>query len=231
VADENNQENETLNLEETRQQNEELYQELTNKNQDYMFQLNSRLEELDYDPVKKAYIFNDMIHEMLTAEESSIPGKRIYGTVTEQADNILGKDVEIPEEEKDKSPLWMRYMDGALLLGGLFSLVNGFGAMQEAGEPVGIFQVLLNFLFGGLAVLALTKYAPKPGQTKGMLKYIGATLGVMFAWVFALTGALLVIPDVINPAIPGGVVLGIGAVALVAKWYLKRKLDIEGTLF
>jgi len=231
VADENNQENVTLNLEETRKQNEELYQELTNKNQDYMFQLNSRLEELDYDPVKKTYIFNDMLHEMLTAEESSIPGKRIYGTVTEQADNILGKDVEIPEEEKEKSPLWMRYMDGALLLGGLFSLVNGFGALQEAGEPVGIFQVLLNFLFGGLAVLALTKYAPKPGQTKGMLKYIAATLGVMFAWVFALTGALLIIPDVINPVIPGGVVIGIGAVALVAKWYLKRKLGIEGTLF
>jgi len=231
VADDNNQERETLNLEETQKENEELYEKLTNKNQDYMFQLNSRLEELEYDPVKKTYIFNDMLHEMITAQESSIPGKRIYGTVTEQADNILGKDVEIPEAEKEKSPLWMRYMDGALLLGGLFSIVNGIGALQEGGEPVGIFQILLNFLFGGLAVLALTKYAPKPGETKGMFKYIAATIGVMFAWVFALTGALLIIPDVINPIIPGGVVIGIGAVSLVAKWYLKRKLGIEGTLF
>lgn len=221
----------TKSLDETKKENDKLYTQLTNKNQDYIFQLNSRLDELDYDPVKKEYVFNDMLHEILAAQKESIQARKIYGTVTEQADNILGKNVDLPEEEQEKSPTWMLYMDGALLMGGLFGLVNGISAWNSADNPVGLFQVIMNFLIGGLAVLVLTKYAPKQGQTKGLLKYIIATIGVMFFWVLTLTVVLAAIPSVLNPSLPGPVIVGISVVALLARWYLKRKLDIQGTLF
>ena len=221
---------EVVNLEETKQHNKELHQQLTNKNQDYMFQLDNRLNELDYNSIKKAYVFNDMYQEIITAQKSSIPAKRIYGTVTEQADNILGKNVDVPEEEQEKSPRWMLYMDGALLMGGIFGIVNGIAAWRTADTQVGIFQVLMNFLIGGLAVLVLTRYAPKPGQTKGLLKYILATMGVMFFWVLIVL-AFGVIPDVLNPILPGPWIIAIGVVAFIARFYLKRKLDIRGTLF
>jgi uncharacterized membrane-anchored protein len=227
--EENNEE--VMSLETTKQQNKELHQQLTNKNQDYMFQLDNRLNELGYHSVKKAYVFNNMYQEIITAQKSSIPAKRIYGTVTEQADNILGKNVDIPEEEQEKSPTWMLYMDGALLMGGLFGIVNGISAWRSADTQVGLFQVLINFLVGGLAVLVLTKYAPKPGQSKGLLKYILATIAVMFFWVLIITFAFAIIPDVLNPPLPGPWIIGIAVVALIARWYLKRKLDIQGTLF
>lgn len=222
---------EHLNLEETKAQNKELYQQLTNKNEQYMFQLNNRLKELDYDPVAKEYVLNEMLHEIIEAQHSHIPAKKIYGTVTEQAENIVGKDYDVPEGAQEKSPTWMIYMDGALLLGGLFSIVNGIGAYQDPSANVGLVQILMNFLLGGLAVLTLTKYSPRQGQTKGMLKYILATVSVMLVWVIAITLILFLLPDILNPSLPPFVIITIGIVSLLAKWYLKKELDIKGTLF
>lgn len=219
-----------LSLEEIKEENKVYYTQLTNKNEDYMFQLNSRLEEEDYDPVKKTYVFNDMLSEIITAQESHIPARRIYGTVTEQTENILGKNVNLPEGEMERSPTWMLYMDGALLMGGLFGIVNGIATMSSTGDSVGLLQILMNFFIGGLAALVLTKYAPKPGQKKGFLKYILATVGVVFGWVMLLAVVLTLIPDVLNPELPGQLILGIAVVSLAARWYLKKKLDIQGTI-
>lgn len=222
---------EQLSLEETKADNQELYQQLTNKNEQYIFQLNGRLKELGYDPVAKEYVLNEMLHEIIEAQHSHIPAKKIYGTVMEQADNIVGKDYDVPEGDQEKSPTWMIYLDGALLLGGLFSIVNGIGAYRDPQANVGLFQIISNFLLGGLAVLVLTKYAPKQGQTKGMLKYILATVGVMLVWVLAITLILYLLPDILNPSLPPIAIVIIGIGALLGKWYLKNELNIKGTLF
>src|SRR5690625_2290511 len=150
---------EQLSLEETKAENQELYQQLTNKNEQYIFQLNGRLKELGYDPVAKEYVLNEMLHEIIEAQHSHIPAKKIYGTVMEQADNIVGKDYDVPEGDQEKSPTWMIYLDGALLLGGLFSIVNGIGAYQDPSANVGLVQILMNLLFVGLAVFTLNKYS------------------------------------------------------------------------
>lgn len=231
MAKKKEQEHKEANFEATKSENQQLYEELTNKNQDYVFQLNSRLEALDYDPIKKEYVLNEMLHEIIKGQRESVPARKLYGTPTERADEILGANVEIPVDDGETSPTWMLYMDGALLLGGLFGIVNGIGSMRSTEVPVGLLQVIMNFVLGGLAMLVLTKYSPKPGQTKGMFKYIAATVGVMLFWVLVLTLILEVLPNALNPTLPSTLVIGIGAVAIAAKWYLKRKLDIKGTLF
>lgn len=213
-----------------REENQELYKELTNKNKDYMFQLNSRLDELDYDTNKKEYVFNEMLHEIISAQEVHMPARKIYGTVTEQADNVLGKNVEMHEDE-ERSPTWQIYVDGALLMGGLFGIVNGVSAWNNPEAAVGLLQIIMNFLLGGLAILVLTKYMPKPGQSKGLLKYIGATAGVMLFWVLTLTFVLAAMPRVLNPAVPGPIILAISAIALIGRWLFKRKYNVKGSFF
>lgn len=223
--------NETKTLAEIKAENETLYQQLTNKNQDYMFQLNSRLEELDYDTTKKEYVFNEMLHEIIAAQGGSITARRTYGTVREQADNILGKNVDMDGENSNRSPEKLIYLDGALLMGGFFNLINGFAALRstEAAAQVGIIQVILNFLLGGLAVMFLTRFIPEPGATKGFFKYAAATFVIIIGWVL-LMALILTILNPINFIIPATVVMGIGAVSLVAKWYVKNKLNIKGTI-
>lgn len=227
------QEQEIMNLDDVKRQNKDLYEQLTNKNRDYMFQLNNRLESLDYDSVKKEYVFNGMLKEIIVGQEQSLTARKTYGTITEQVENILGKNVQT-EGHEERSERWKIYVDGALLAGGMFNLILGFGALQNSGNPdtqVTLWQVLINFLLGGLAIMMLTHYAPTRGQRKGLLKYTIATVVIVLTWA-VITGLLLaLIPDVINPVIPGVIVLIIGALALLGKWQFKKQLDVKGTLF
>lgn len=228
------QEQDILSLDEIKRQNEDMYTQLTNKNQDYMFQLNSRLESLDYDAVKKEYVFHEMLQDILAAQEQHITARKTYGTVTEQADNILGKNVHIQEEAEERSETWKIYVDGALLAGGIFNLISGLGALQSPDvldTQVSLWQVIINFLLGGLAIMMLTRYAPRKGETKGLVKYAIATVVIVISWAILTTFILALIPNAINPIVPGAIVMIIGAVALVLKWQFKKRLDVKGTLF
>lgn len=220
-----------LSFEEVINENTKLHEQLTNKNKDYIFQINTRLDEIDYDQQKKEYVLNEMFHELIKGQKESMTACRIYGTPTERVEVILGNKVDVSEGPQERSPQWMLYIDGALLLGGLFSLINGVGTLRDPDTTVGLVQIILNFLLGGLAMLVLTKYSPKPGKTKGMLKYILATVSVMFFWILMITLTLTALPDAFNPAVPGQIIIGIGVISLVVKWYVKKKLNIQGTLF
>lgn len=228
-----NNEKEVLSLKEIERQNKDLYKQLTNKNQNYMFQLNNRLESLNYDTKKKAYVFNEMYQEMLAAQSSSITARKMYGTVTEQAEHILNKNV-ITDEEANQSFDWKLYVDSALLAGGLFNLISGFGAMQAqatADNQVRLIQLILNFIIGGFVIMLLTKFAPTKGQTKGFIEYILVTVGVILGWSFMMTFVLMFIPDAINPIVPGVIAMILGAAALIGKWQFKKRFNVQGTLF
>lgn len=232
MSEDNNVEtNELSNLEQKSQENERLFQQLTNKNREYMVKLNRQLDEGNINEDQKTKIFNDMLKNIVEQQENHITARRLYGTVTDQARYILENPNQEDAESEVRSEPWKLYIDGALLLGGMFAIITGvsyFAGNNEAG--LGLVTMLLNFLLGGLAVMIITKYAPVPGQKGGFLKYIVATTITMLVWILLMSFGALAIPDAINPFIPGPYTLGIGALALLAKWYLKRELNIKGTL-
>lgn len=213
------------------QENKELYRQLTNKNKDYFFQLNSRLEELSYDPDKKLVVINHMLQETVEFQEDAITARKMYGTVTERADQILGIDPDNLEGDSKMSPTKHLYLDGALLLGGMFSIITGFSAWRSNTPPVGLLQLILNFVLGGLVVLVLIKHRPDPNQSKGFFKYTFVTVITIMAWIFAMTFVDMLAPSLINPEIPGIFVMGVGALGILARWYFKKKFDIKGTIF
>lgn len=213
-------------------ENEALKTKLTNKNNDYIFSLEKKLEELSIPEHERIVALNEMLHELMDLQAESITARRHYGTVGERAEIIAEQKVNLHKEE-ETSPKWLVYLDGALLLGGLFAAINGIGMLttEEAGRHFGIFHLITNFIFGGFAMMVLTKYAPKPGKKGGMFQYILATIGVMMAW-FIVGGFLLyLIPPEYNPALPPLVMIAIGIGAIALKIYLKNTLDIKGTLF
>lgn len=214
-----------------KKENEELYAQLTNKNKDYFFQLNSRLDELSYNPESKTVVINHMLQETVEFQEEAITARKMYGTVTERADQILGIDPDNLESESETSPTEHLYLDGALLLGGMFSMINGFSAWRGTTPPVGLLQLLMNFLLGGLVVLVLLKYRPEAGKNKGFFKYTLVTAGTIMAWIFAMTFVEVAAPSFLNPQLPDFLIMSIGAVGLLARWYFKKKLAIKGTLF
>lgn len=222
-------------LETIEKENEELFLKLTNKNQDYFVQLDRRLEELSFDPKQKTIVLNQMFLETIDFQEDAITARRMYGTVTEQADKIVGLDPQLLEGEVEDSPAWMIYMDGALLLGGMFSIINGFGAWRSltvgSATSLSLVQLIMNFALGGFVAMALNKYKPKPGKTEGMLKYTAVTIVSIFSFVLLMGLAQFLVPSIINPQLPPLMVMAIGVIGLLLKWYLKKELNIKGTLF
>lgn len=221
-------------IKEIEEENKKLFLKLTNKNQDYFVQLNRHLDELDCEKEKKIVVLNEMILETIDFQEEAITARKMYGTVSERAEKILVLDSKLLGKERATSSNKMLYMDGALLLGGMLTVVNGFFAwrslnMNETGN-LNLVQLVMNFVLGGMVALVLTKYKPIPGKSKGIIKYIGATLGAMILFVFIMVLAEMITPSFINLKIPPLLFISIGLIAIALRQYLKKKFDIKGTL-
>lgn len=226
--------NEQVDIQVIERENDELFKELTNKNAEYMVSLNRRLKELGVAKSRRVTAYNEMLKELIELQADAVTARRHFGTVTECAEMIVGGKTLSGDEEEVISPRWMRYLDGALLLGGLFATIYGIGQMSQTAnqsQPFGLAQVIGNYIFGGLAMMVLTQYMPKKGQTKGIGKYMFMSIIVMFTWVFVVNLLMAFMPKVLNPIVPGPVLIVIGLSSIALKMYLKKKWDIKGTMF
>ncbi|WP_277631285.1 DUF1129 domain-containing protein [Atopococcus tabaci] len=230
---ENNQHDTVDVLQQKQAENKELFDRLTNKNRDYMVKLNRRLEDADMPAEQRTEIFNDMLKTLVEQQGLGITARQLYGTVPDQARSILESPTQTEEGTVERSESWKLYLDGALLLGGMFALISGLSYLFGNENPenqMGLITLIFNFLVGGAVVLAITKNAPVPGRKGGMLRYILVSIVAMLAWILLMTFATVIIPPSINIPLPGWLTLLIGAAAFAAKFYFKRKLNIKGTL-
>ncbi|MFC6463599.1 DUF1129 domain-containing protein [Marinilactibacillus sp. GCM10026970] len=216
------------------EENAKMREQLTNKNSEYMLKLNRSLDERGVSEERKTLIFNDMLKNIVEQQDHHLTARKIYGTVTDQANYLTENPTSSEQKEVVRSEPWKLYIDGGLLLGGMFAILSGISGMFGRGDnqAVGmqLMVLILNFVLGGFAFMIITKYAPVPGEKGGFIKYILATVLAMMGFVlFISLGAL--IPEAINPVIPSPITLVIGVVAIAAKWYLKRRLNIQGTMF
>lgn len=230
----NNEQEEIQTLTDLREENTQLFSQLTNKNADYMAKLDKRLKEVNYPEDDRTRIFNDMLKNIVEQQGAGVTARRLYGTVTERAYNIVEGPQQTQAIEGERSEDWKLYVDGALMLGGMFALITGLSAVIGSGDNstgMGLITLILNFLVGGAVVLAITKNAPVRGVKGGLLRYILVSVVAMFVWIIIMTGSMALIPPSINIMLPGVVNLIIGAAAFLGKWYFKRKYNVKGTLF
>lgn len=229
-------ETEEKSIETMQKENEALFEQLTNKNSEYMVKLNRKLEETDITEEQKTRIFNDMLTNIVAQQSNHITARRLYGTVTDQAHYLTENPDRQEAEDFERSEPWKLYIDGALLLGGMFSIITGLPYFISSDPTAGLalISLILTFILGGFAVMVITKYAPVPGQKGGFIKYIAATTVAMLTWIllmgFASYAGEHILPAAMNPFIPGPYTIVIGIIALAAKWYVKRELNIKGTL-
>ncbi len=223
----------TQTIEHKREENERLFDQLTSKNKEYMVKLNRQLDEGGMTEERKTAIYNDMLKTIVEQQANHLTARKIYGTTTDQAIYLLeGKGKGIGQEEQVvQSEPWKIYLDGSLLLGGMFALITGVSYLfgnETAG--LGLITLILNFLLSGLAIMVITKYAPQPGVKGGFLKYVLATTLTMIAWIIVMSFGTVLFPASLNIFIPGLYTLIIGIAAFGLRWYLKKKLNIQGTL-
>ncbi|MBS4761769.1 DUF1129 family protein [Carnobacteriaceae bacterium zg-ZUI252] len=209
--------------------NVELYKQLNKRNQQYIYDLDKALQAANVASLQRHSVKHDMMQELITAQKQGATARQIYGTVSQQVAAILSG----PKEDFSKpSPDLHLFIDGALMIGAMFMVITGISSQSSFG----IVSLLLNFFFGGFAMLIITKSSPKYlgitnfRNNKFLIRYIGMTALAMFVWVIGM-GLMGLVPQAINPVLDGTVYIVLGVVIIALRFYLKRKLNIRGTIF
>lgn len=227
-------EQEVDNLVALKEENTALFSQLTSKNEDYMVKLDKRLKEVNHPDDQRTRVLNDMLKNIVSQQASGVTARKLYGTVTERSVEIVEGPQQAVDGKVERSEDWKLYVDGGLMLGGMFALITGLSALfgnEASSTGMGIITLLLNFIVGGFVILAITKNAPTQGVKGSLLRYILVSVVAMFGWIVVMTGSMAIIPTSINVILPGIVNLVIGALAFAGKWYFKRRYNVKGTLF
>lgn len=209
---------------------EQLKAVLTNKNEQYIYQLERGLKEAGFDKAKIEEELSQLLPQIVEKQKAGITARQLFGTVTECVQSLVSGPAKDPNA---KSPDWQIALDGGLLVGGLFALVSGVMLMLNAeAQAMGLITLLINFVAGAYAMLAISKNAPKfdnPKGQRGYIRYLVVSTLAMVAWLIVVVASQQFIPSFINITPGYEWYLIIGAAAISAKFYLKKKLNIVGT--
>ena len=205
--------------------------ELTNKNEQYVFQLERELKAAGFEGAQIEKELALMLPQIIEHQKSGVTARQLFGTVTERVHAIVDGPAKDPDA---KSPDWQIAVDGGLLVGGLFALVTGVTLMLSSeAQAMGLFTLLINFIAGAFVMLAISKNAPKfdnPKGQRGYIRYLVVSTVAMVAWLILVVLSQQFIPSVINLVMSYEWYLLIGAAALSGKFYLKKKLNIVGSV-
>ena len=207
--------------------------ELTNKNEQYVFQLERELKAAGFEGVQIEKELALMLPQIIEHQKSGVTARQLFGTVTERVQSIVAGPTKDPDA---KSPDWQIALDGGLLVGGLFALVTGVMLMlspDTGSQPMGLLTLMINFIAGAFVMLAISKNAPKfdnPKGQRGYIRYLVVSTVAMVAWLLLVVASQSFIPNSINLVMSYEWYLFIGAAALAAKFYLKKKLNIVGSV-
>lgn len=212
------------------------FDQLTNKSQQFMMSLDRQLTDtLSYEIRSTAY--NEMVETLLTGQQSGQTARHLYGTPTEVANNLKEKTFDQEEKEANQSPGWQIYVDGALLLGSLFTFLLGLSMANTENSDMhyfGVLTMIINYLISGLVMYLTAKNMPNPDAPKGEKgypKYFLASIGSMFLWFVAVSGSGAILPAIINPILPPHWYMIIAVITFLIRILFKRHYNVQGGLF
>lgn len=213
--------------EDMQQENEKLYQQLTNKNEDYMVKLNRQLDKYGYEESQKIAIVNQMLPVIVEEQANHNLARSIYGSPTEAVAK-MNQQSEQPREV-EPSPTWQRYLDGSLLIAGVFMIISAISQYIGTQTQVGLISLLVLLSLGGAVVILISQYAPDENN-KGFLKYILVSTVTLSVLMFFYATLEMIIPRHINILFGPQLASAIGAGLLTLKWFIKSKLNIRGNI-
>ncbi|UUV98412.1 DUF1129 domain-containing protein [Vagococcus luciliae] len=216
-------------------ENRELEKQLTKKNNQFMFDLNKLLDDgVVIDERQKIEALNTMLKALVEGQKTGITAKQLYGTPTEAVVFVTTKPATPP-----KTNFASMWLDNSLLLFTFLAVMTGVLTMiSKTPQPTqGILSIIIGAMSGGLSFYLIYRYIyiyDMPGADKSKRPGVWKTGGIMalcfIPWlmIFSLSAF---IPRAINPSLDPVITIVLGAAAFGVRYLLKKKYNIQGSLF
>lgn len=220
-------------LQEIVAENRELEKNLTKRNEQYIFDLKKSMNAANLSEQEQTLALHEILPVMVEEQKSGKTARQLFGTVSERTEAILNK----PAQKEDATPLLM-WLDNAMLLTGALAIMMSATSLlfKNNTQQLGLITLLAGGTVGGYVLYLMYKYVyqyDRPGADKsqrpGILKSGAIMVGAMFLWLLAFAGSAL-LPTSINPVLDPIVVIVIGGAVLLARYFLKKKYNMQSSL-
>ncbi|MHC9537558.1 DUF1129 family protein [Dellaglioa sp. BT-FLS60] len=221
----------------TKLQSEGPFAGLTKRNEDYVYRLNGILTDSEISDEKRDTVVSEIVAELRTEQRKGVTATKLYGPVSAKAaDIIMGPQKKATEPT---GSFWLTALDNGLMMLAIFAAmyaVTGFmqkTKLQAGASGGGVLTLVVTSILGGIgAALFYKKYGPNVKKEDKPAFWI--TLLVMIAfiaiWILAYMLAAL-IPGPLNAALPAVVYAVIAAISFAIRIYVKRRFNINRTMF
>lgn len=215
-------------------------QKLTKKNQEFIHIATNQLIKDGKSDQEIKDILEKVIPDLLENQKKGITGRSLLGAPTVWAASFSPEKHQIPGEkpqkdetlETDKTP-WKMWLDTSLFLLSLVAIMNAILAFSGSQSTYGLTSLLTVSFIGGAAMYTPYHFIyrhsnkPKEERPKWWKSVLIITLSFI-AWfiLFSLTGFL---PSYLNPELSRITILIIGILAGVAKYFFKRRYNVQST--
>ncbi|MBR8699396.1 DUF1129 domain-containing protein [Enterococcus casseliflavus] len=215
-------------------ENRELEQQLTKRNQQYIFDLKKSLEAANLSEEEKTIALHEMLPVLVKRTKKAAKRPANYLV---QCLNVPKPSSTNPLSKKESGPFLM-WLDNTLLILGIFGLMLGVMGIFTRGQaqPYGLLTLFLMAMLAGWVFYLMYKYMyqyERPGADKSkrpkMWKIILILVAAFMLWIVVISLSAMIQPP-LNPQVDPVIEALIGAVALAAKYYLKRKYNIISSL-
>lgn len=208
------------------------FEALTKRNREYVFRFRKALEEGGMSNDAQTETLEKLLPEIIVAQHKGQPATQLYGPPVAKANSI----VNAPKPPK-KLTFWVKALDSILLFAIFmlaFAALSMYTAKTKDPQQMKSFGLLSLILIvvvagGGLAFVQ-DKVAQPKEKRMAIWKLIGIFILIMAA-MFLLVSVGLILPDAINPVLPGIADIILAALMFGARFLLRRRYGIKGNIF
>ncbi|WP_407855141.1 DUF1129 domain-containing protein [Enterococcus sp. 22-H-5-01] len=217
-------------------ENDQLEEKLTKRNEQYIFDLKKALRAANLSNEQMTLALNEMLPTLVEEQKTGKTARQLFGTVSERLEYIVDK----PVEQKKSSTASLMWLDNFLLLFGLLGIVSGImGLFVPRGTQAvtyGLTALVIASAVGGLVFYMMYLFVyqyEQPGADKSKKPKTWKTIvmlgSVTLVWFLVFNGAAL-LPQSLNPILDPMVLVVLSALALAARYYLKKRFGIISSL-
>lgn len=210
-------------------------QKLTKKNQEFIHIATNQFIQDGLSDTEIKGVLEEIIPDILEKQQEGIPARSFLGAPTVWASTFTKQAANTDSEADKNTNPWLMWLDTSLLFLGVLALVTGAMNLFSKQAPSYGLVSLLFLSFGGGAVMYATHYyiyrhlGKEKSQRPNMFKAFGIMVVLMFIWLL-LYSATSFLPQAFNPVVPALLLLIAGGIALAARFYFKKKYNIQSAM-